>query len=104
MPKIEIVNVETMVIADSLMGTDKGLELSGVNLIFLAPEYYYSEDFDWSMDVWSIGAIIYLLITGGVRHHSHQESFDFREPIWRSAYMEDSSVLDFVEDMMQAKP
>ena len=40
MPKLEIVGVETMLIADELMGSDKSESISGVNLIFLAPEYY----------------------------------------------------------------
>ena len=33
-------------------------------------------------DVWSIGAIIYLLITGGVTDKRHEEFFNFQEPIW----------------------
>ena len=39
MPKIDIVNVETMLIADALMGDEKAKELSGVNLLFLDPAY-----------------------------------------------------------------
>ena len=33
-------------------------------------------------DVWSIGAILYLLITGGVNDKRHEEVFDFHENIW----------------------
>ena len=33
-------------------------------------------------DVWSIGIIVYLLITGGVADKRHEEYFDFKEPIW----------------------
>ena len=33
-------------------------------------------------DVWSIGSIIYLLITGGVTDKRHEEFFDFNEDIW----------------------
>ena len=41
MPKLEIVGVETMLIADELMGADKSEQINGVNRIFLAPEYYH---------------------------------------------------------------
>ena len=33
-------------------------------------------------DSWSIGVLIYLLITGGVVDKRHEEFFDFKEPIW----------------------
>ena len=33
-------------------------------------------------DAWSIGILIYLLITGGVTDKRHEEFFDFKEPIW----------------------
>ena len=55
------------------------------------------EDFDWSVDVWSIGAIMYLLITGGVDgadDEAHFEPFDFREGIW---YDLEECMMDFVK-------
>ena len=32
--------------------------------------------------MWSIGIILYLLVTGGVNDKRHEEHFDFKEPIW----------------------
>ena len=104
MPVIEITGVETMIIADALMEEEKAEELSGVNLLFLDPEYFKSNDFDWSVDLWSIGAIIYLLITGGISEEFDKElrePYDFREKVW---YNLDDYVLHFVKLMMQSKP
>lgn len=33
-------------------------------------------------DVWSIGILLYLLVTGGVTDKRHEEFFDFKEAIW----------------------
>ena len=85
MPKVEIVNVETMLLADS-MTSNHAQELSGVNLLFLDPEYYDGDHFNSYNDVWSVGVILYLLITGGVdggdKEGDHNEAFQFLEPVW----------------------
>ena len=88
-----------MLLADSVT-RDKALQLSGVNILFLAPEYYEGDDCDYKIDVWSIGAILYLLVTGGVRENrgiDHEESWDFREPIW---YSLKEYLLNFMKRLM----
>ena len=106
MPKLDIVNVETILLADSMI-EENFRELSGVSNMFLAPEYYSGNRAEIKYDVWSIGAILYLLITGGVDHqieNSYEESFSFREPIWRGNSKKVPVVLDFIKKMMQRNP
>ena len=55
--------------------------ISGVDRLFLAPELAEYRMGPKS-DVWSIGIILYLLITGGVTDKRHEEKFDFEEAIW----------------------
>jgi len=66
--------------------TDRVKDLSGVNLLYLAPELFdINAKPDWGADIWSIGQILYLLITGGVDEEEqgdHVERRDFAEPIW----------------------
>ena len=86
MPKLEIVGVETMLIADRLMGEMKSEQVSAVNLLFMAPECWNETEtkeykFDERVDVWSIGRILYLLITGG-KKQKFKEEFSFDEEIW----------------------
>ena len=33
-------------------------------------------------DVWSIGAILYLMVTGGTTDKKHEEMWDFSESAW----------------------
>lgn len=55
--------------------------ISGIDRVYLAPELSQYQ-MSAKSDVWSIGIIIYLLITGGVTDKRHEEFFDFSEPIW----------------------
>lgn len=55
--------------------------ISGVDRIYMAPELN-SFKMSPKSDVWSIGIIIYLLVTGGVTDKRHEEFFDFKEAIW----------------------
>ena len=102
LPRLEIENVETMLLADS-MNQEAHKDLTGVNLLYLAPEYFTGMKCNWKADVWSIGTILYLLVTGGVedtgRRCTHKEPRDFREPIW---YNLPVFMLDFMKRMIQA--
>ena len=52
-------------------------------------------------DVWSIGAILYLLITGGVNDKRHEEVFDFHENIWFNVSEE---MKDFMLKLLVVSP
>ena len=88
-----------MILADA-MSKNREKDLSGVNLLFLAPEYFGGDRMDWSADIWSLGVILYLLITGGVnskRRGSFNEPRDFREIVWHSL---DRDLVNFVKSMV----
>lgn len=74
-----------MILAESVT-TNRVKDLSGVNLLYLAPEMFHEGTKpDWGGDIWSVGQILYLLITGGVDEEitgDHVERRDFMEPIW----------------------
>ena len=83
---MEITGVEQMIFFDAV-SDNRAQDLSGVNLLFLAPEYYAQSKFDWKVDVWSIGVILYLLVTNGVNPEiagGYAEHFNFMEPIWNA--------------------
>ena len=103
MPKLEISEIEQMILFDACT-TDRAKDLSGVNLLFLAPEYFGQEDFDWKVDIWSIGVILYLLITNGVNPElvsDYAEHFNFMEPIWNAV---GDHVKEFMQMMIQKNP
>ena len=61
--------------------------------MFVAPELYRNNEVSPLNDVWSIGVILYLLITGGSGENMNEEKFDFTEPTWLT-------VSDELEDFM----
>ena len=74
--------------------------ITGVDRLFLAPELIKNR-LGPKSDVWSIGAILYLLITGGVNDKRHEEVFDFHENIWFNVSEE---MKDFMLKLLVVSP
>ena len=74
--------------------------ITGVDRLFVAPELRFNNLSEKS-DVWSIGTILYLLVTGGVDNKRHEEYFDFQEEIWFNVSEE---MLDFLRMMLTVHP
>mmetsp|Transcript_24990 Transcript_24990/g.31206 ORF Transcript_24990/g.31206 Transcript_24990/m.31206 type:complete len:132 (+) Transcript_24990:633-1028(+) len=55
--------------------------VSGVDRVFLAPELNLCSCGPKN-DVWSIAAILYVMVTGGSQEKRPSENFDFSEAIW----------------------
>lgn len=75
---LQLEHVPAMIIAQAQHQGNPGY-VSGVDRIFLAPEVNAAFKKEPKSDVWSIGVILYLCITGGVTDKRHEEFFDFRE-------------------------
>ena len=62
----------------------------GLSSSFFAPEVVKGGTVTFKSDVWSIGAVLYLMVAGSVllrieklkKSQSAQNVFDFSEPIW----------------------
>ena len=66
----------------NLKNPNRAKTISGVDRLFIAPELYNGADtiddkISKKSDIWSLGAILYIIITGGVNNKMHVEKFDF---------------------------
>ena len=70
------------------------LQVTGVDRLFIAPEMISKKEISPLNDVWSIGVILYLLITGGGSNDTNAElKFTFEEEKWNIV---SDSLMDFV--------
>lgn len=51
-------------------------------------------------DIWSVGAILYLLVTGGQLDYSIKEKFNFKEPVWKMH----EPIKNFIANLVQRDP
>ena len=77
-------------------------KISGIDRIFMAPEIVSGGEIGAKADVWSLGVMLYLLITGGiVDNNTDTVHFYFDEPVW--GYFKDDLRL-FVESCLEVEP
>lgn len=92
-------------------------KVSGMDHIFIAPEVRYQNVCTSKADTWSVGIILYLMITGGIEQQRNNNMmysmmsspgmsttglddyvFDFQEPQWANF---SSEVKDFVKACLE---
>ena len=96
---IDIVNVVPMMLAQ--MKNPHGFYyVTGVDRLFLAPELNLGDVGPYN-DVWSVGAILYLMITGGRSSKRPVEKFKFKEEVWGTV---SKRLKNFLTEMLQVAP
>ena len=93
---VDIVNVVPLIVAQMKNPSDF-YYVTGVDRIFLAPELNLCNVGPHN-DVWSVGAILYLMITGGRSSRRPIEKFEFKEEVWSTV---SKKLKNIVSDMLQ---
>ena len=84
---VQIANIIPMIMAH-LRNPGSFSHMSGIDRFFLAPELVSNNDIGAYNDIWSIGSILYMLVTGGYGGKPNLKAFEFHEDIWSTVSTE----------------